>query len=260
MGHQTLGRLPRTRRWREVVELLDRSPGETAAVAAAVTEAADFRFRQLANDPGLGYAIWLLARVSWAARGADFLGELRSLGIDTTHDATTLSVISQLSERIRAELSTSPSSGQFGEIATLAARRALTETVAQTGPSLFSSSIEDLQRAFRDYSTRTGFGDLAQHFFADFMARSLRSFVDRELATHVGEGALADVGASRDFMDALDLHSRQAARIVEDFAGGWYSKHNWESKGEVSQEEAQRFVAYALRKLRTELKRGAATA
>ncbi|HZA25431.1 MAG TPA: hypothetical protein VFA32_23025, partial [Dehalococcoidia bacterium] len=72
---------------------------------------------------------------------------------------------------------------------------------------------------------------------------------------HVGStGGPANLGESRQFLDALDLHARQSARIVEDFAGGWYSRHNWESRGEVSREETQRFMAYALRKLRAELK------
>ena len=75
-----------------------------------------------------------------------------------------------------------------------------------------------------------------------------------------GTSKLTTVAQSLDFMRALDTHTRQSARIAEEFAGGWYSKHNWESKGQITSAEAQRFVAYALRKLRTELKREAAGA
>ena len=123
------------------------------------------------------------------------------------------------------------------------------------GPSLFSSSLEDLQRSFREYSTQAQFGRLAHRFFGDFFARLLPSYVDRELANQVGTSpGLSYLSESRQFLDALDLHARQSACLVEDFAGGWYSRHNWESRGEVSRDETQRFMAYALRKLRTELK------
>jgi hypothetical protein len=44
---------------------------------------------------------------------------------------------------------------------------------------------------------------------------------------------------------------------METFAADWYSKHNWEAKGEISVVEAQGFVAVALRKLRSEFKMGA---
>ena len=95
-------------------------------------------------------------------------------------------------------------------------------------------------------------------FFADFFARTLRSYVDRELSNHVGgDSALSTITESRDFLDSLDLHARQTARIMEEYAGGWYSKNNWEAQGEISQEETQRFVAHALRKIRSELKQQA---
>ncbi len=91
------------------------------------------------------------------------------------------------------------------------------------------------------------------------MSRTLRALIDRELANHVSATSdLSSVESSLEFMQALDTHAWQSARIVEEFAGGWYSKHNWESKGEISPDEAQRFVGYALRKLRAELKQGAA--
>jgi hypothetical protein len=100
------------------------------------------------------------------------------------------------------------------------------------------------------------FGQVARWFFGDFLSRTLRSFVERELSNNVGPAhALATVDDSQEFAAALDLHTRQASRIVENFAADWYRKHNWESKGQITRVEAQGFVAVALRKLRTELVR-----
>ena len=83
-------------------------------------------------------------------------------------------------------------------------------------------------------------------------------FLDRETSNHIGPGhSLATVEQSADFARAIDTHARQSARILRDFAGGWYAKHNWESKGNISQQEVAGFVAVALRKLRSELKREA---
>jgi hypothetical protein len=259
VGHQRLGRLPRTLRWRQVVQLLDRTPDETSAVAAATLQAADNRLRQLGGDPSLTYCFWLLTRISWAARGTSFASDLQKLGIAATPDATAMTLIAAVADRVRREQAEEPSAGQFSELASLALRRALTETVGEQGRSLFGSSAEDVQRGFRTYSTKAEFGVLAHRFFADFMARTLRSFVDRELSNRVQAGAaISGVAQSGDFMDALDRHTRQAARIVEEFAGGWYSKHNWQARGEITREETGRFVAYAMRKLRSELKRGSA--
>lgn len=258
MGHNRVGRLPRTHRWREVVGLLDLPSASVPAIAAAAVEAAENRLRTLASDKTLAYAFWTLARVTSAARQESFLDELRWLGIRDWREPSALGLISGTVQHVRDQVSEVERRNDFGEIAALAVASSLTETVGREGPGLFSSTTEDAQRAFRAYSTPAKFGELARVFFADFISRSLKSFLDRELSNHVGSGkAVRSVEDSKDFLNALELHTRQAARIVEDFSGGWYSLHNWESSGDISLEEAQRFVAQALRKLRAELKQGA---
>lgn len=69
--------------------------------------------------------------------------------------------------------------------------------------------------------------------------------------------SLRTVADGGEAIQAIDLHARESALIVREFAGGWYSKHNWESQGDISLDETRRFVAYALQKLRRELKREA---
>src|SRR6266511_3002912 len=256
MGHLRLGRLPKTMRWNAVVGLLAAPDVDSLDVARATVEAAEDRLRGLASDPSLTHCFWLLTRITWAARGADFAGDLASLGIDVRPDDSAITFIARVNDRARDVVTHFPESGHFAELASLALRRALSETIGQQNLSLFSSSVEQIQEACRAYSTRAQFGVLARRFFGDLLARTLRSFVDRELSNHTGPGqGLSDLDASRRFAESLDLHARQSARIMEDFAGGWYAKRNWEARGEISRDEAQGFVAVALRKLRMELKR-----
>jgi hypothetical protein len=239
-----------------VVALLDTAPGATGAIASGVVSAAESRLRELANDEGVAEAFRVVIRMTWTARSDEFLDELRSCGIANPSDGTALSVIADLGEHVRRTAGEAGGSAYFGEIAALATRTALTNTVGRQGPSLFASSVEDLQRSFRAYSTKDRFGELARRFFADFLSRSMRSWVDRELSNRLGHSTAA-AADSQTFLRALETHTWQAARIVEDFAGGWYSKRNFELSGEIDRTEARKFVAVALRKLRSELKAGA---
>jgi hypothetical protein len=244
-----------------VVSLLEAPTVEASAVTRATVEAADHRLRALGNDPSVTHCFWLLTRIAWASRGADFAAGLADVGMVIRPESSALAFISQVAEHARKGTSQFTESGPFGELASLALRRALSDTVGQQGPSLFGSSLEDMQRAFRAYSTRTQFGVLARRFFGDFLARTLRYFVDKEVSNYVGpDHGLRDIGDSRQFSESLDLYARQSARIMEEFAAGWYSKHNWESRGQISHDEARGFVAVALRKLRMELKRERARA
>ncbi len=81
MGHIRLGELPRTRRWKQVVELIKRD-GDAAAVASAALAAAEKGLQEAAEDEGLGRAVWLLTQLPLAARDPNYLDRLRSIGID----------------------------------------------------------------------------------------------------------------------------------------------------------------------------------
>jgi hypothetical protein len=76
------------------------------------------------------------------------------------------------------------------------------------------------------------------------------------LPRQVGKDGRFPTNAERErFGEALDLHCRQASRIVETFAGGWYSKARYQQG--LTEPGVARFVGYALRKMRLELRRGA---
>jgi len=258
MGHLRLGRLPKSRRWSEVIELIDARPEDPAGIAAAVVQAADRQLRELADDPSVGYCFWMLTRVASASRASSFADELARIGLSVRDDEPLLTFVSRVADVVRSRTTSLTSSGHFSELASLALRRALSETVGQQGRSLFGTSLEDLQAAFRAHSSQRGFGHISRRFFGDFLARTITSLIDRELSQHVGRSSgFTSIADSADFAKALDTHTRQSARILEEFASSWYSKHNWETKGQITIEEAQGFTAIALRKLRMDLKLGA---
>src|SRR5215203_5013423 len=87
MGHVRLGRLPKTQRWRQVVDLLTTSTDDIGVLADATATAAERRLRQLRNDASFAYCFWLLTRISWASRGEDFPGALAESGIQVRGDA-----------------------------------------------------------------------------------------------------------------------------------------------------------------------------
>ena len=259
MGHIRLGRLPKTQRWRDVVALLDDPEPDAARVAATTAMAARTRLDQLRNDSSLAYCFWLLTRLASSARGPDFAGDLAVLGLSARPADSVVGFVSQVSDRVREEIGRHPESGPFGELASLALRRALLETVGTEGRSLFGSSLEDLERAFRRHTTPVQFGHLARGFFGDLLARTLRFYVEKELSNRVGSSpALVTTADSRAFAEDLDRYGREAAQVMERFASDWFDLHHWQADGWIGREEAQGFVAHALDKLRGELDRSQA--
>ncbi|MDP9357090.1 MAG: hypothetical protein M3R02_17750 [Chloroflexota bacterium] len=259
VGHVHVIQLPRTPAWRVVIDLLGTSAGDAPTVASATATAAADRLDALRDDPSLTYCFWLLTRLASAARGPDFVDDLAVLGLSARPAASVVGFVSQVTDRVRDEIGRHPESGPFGELASLALRRALLETVGTEGRSLFGSSLEDLERAFRQHATPVQFGHLARGFFGDFLARTLRFYVEKELSNRVGASpALVTTADSRAFADELDRYGREAAGIMEGFAVDWFDLHHWRADGWIGREEAQGFVAHALDKLRGELARSQA--
>jgi hypothetical protein len=101
-------------------------------------------------------------------------------------------------------------------------------------------------------STQKGFATLTHDFFARFTQRFLTYHLERELSQHVGgNGRFVDPQEHTEFLDDLKTHCREATVIVREFAGEWYSKHNFE--GGITERKARNFSRHALKKLRDEL-------
>ena len=255
MGHLRLGRLYRSRRWTEVIETLDSPDLDVPRMAALTITAADKEMARLGQDPAVSYGFWILVKLIWSARSDSFSDELRSLGIEPGSVSSAFALISHLTDVVRAGTRHATAASIFVDIASLSLRQTLGDTIVDGSNTLFGTSLRDVQNACRMYSSQRQFGRLSRRYFAHFVSRCLTYFLNKELSNHVGaDHPIGNSFEAAEFNSALAQYAHQSARIVEDFAGGWYSKWNWQTGGDIRQEDCQRFFAYALRKLRMELK------
>lgn len=252
MGHIRLGTLPDTTRWRRVVGLIAEG-GSVALVATATSEAAQQGLDQAQNDPGLCHTVWLLSKLALAARNDDFGVALEAAGLPSPAQPTLFDIAGGFADAMDAHFRQVGGRTDIGEMAQLSAIETLTALVGERSKSLFGTTAAEVRNAVYDFSTQKGFSKLAHDFFARFTQRFLTYHLGRELSNHVGgNGRFADPGEHTDFVKKLAAHCREAAVIVREFSGGWYSKANFEDG--ISQQKARNFVNYALTKLRNEIK------
>jgi hypothetical protein len=253
MGHTRLGELPATRNWRQVVALLN-SEADTPEIAQATAVAAEQGLSLADQDEGLLYSWYLLCHVPLAARTGQFADSLTLLGISVPPEPSLFDIASGFAEAVDSHQRSAPGRTDIGEMARLSAVETLMELGRRRTPSLIGSAADDTRDTLREHSTSNRFGILAHEFFARFMNRFLAYHLSRELSRHVGPGQrFSDIAQHNAFNDALDLHCRQAARIVQEFAGDWYGKANYEAG--ITLRKAKGFVRHALEKLRDELAR-----
>lgn len=141
-------------------------------------------------------------------------------------------------------------------MAQMAAAETLTALGTPRTTSLFGTTSADVQQAFKSFSTTAQFSTLAREFFTRLSTRYLTYFLSRTLSNYVsGDGRFKSINEHAEFNDALELHCRQATRIIEEFSGGWFSKTKF-FEGDITPDKAAGFVHVALKKLRAELAKG----
>jgi hypothetical protein len=227
----------------------------TPEVAAATMEASQRGLIKAAKDPGLVHTVWLLTQIPLAARSENFVADLRKLGLEVSNFPSLLEVVGAFTGAVDAHLRRSGGRTDLGEMAQMAASEALTALGRPQTETLFGTTAADVQHAFKSFSTTKQFSTLAREFFTRLSKKYLTYFLSRELSNYVsGDGRFSNIDKHAEFNEALDLHCRQASRIIEEFSGGWFSKTNFEEG--ITPEKAAGFVHVALKKLRAELAKG----
>jgi hypothetical protein len=143
-------------------------------------------------------------------------------------------------------------------MAQMAAAETLASVVGDRTQNLFGAAGADVRAAIGGLGTVVQFGGFARQFFTRLTTRVLDYFLSRAFSYHVGpDKRFATLAEQARFDQALGVHCREAAAIVERFSGEWFSKERWEAGGEITRERAADFAHGAFQKLVSELKAGA---
>jgi hypothetical protein len=194
-----------------------------------------------------------LTQIPTAARKEDFASELRKLGLRIGERPTLIEVAAAMTAAVDRHVAKIGGRTDLGEMAQLCAVESLNAVAGRELPDLFGATPEKTKAALGGLGTVKQFAVLARDFFSRLSRRQLAYFLSRELSQHVGVNAsFHTMREHRDFETALDLHCREASRIIKEFSGEWFSKHTYE--GGIDQAKAGRFAHIAFQKLREELR------
>jgi hypothetical protein len=254
MGHVRLGVLPRSKKWQRVVEDL-RLGADVSAIATAAAEAAEASLQGAASDDAFLHSFWLLTQLPLAARSSSFAQDLRNLGVPINDHPSLIDVVAAFSAAVDEHARQHGGRTDLGEMAQMAAVESIAGLVGSSLPSLFAPNPDEVQQAIGRLASGDRFSTLAREFFTRLTRRCLDYYLSRELSNHIGpDRRFRTDRERREFDVSLDRHCREASRIVETFAGGWYGKNVY-SGGGLTPAAVHRFAPIAFKKLRDELRK-----
>lgn len=251
MGHERVGRLPRTRRWVAVVETMKAASEDEAAVfdvAHSTLNNVRDRLKRIERDPGVRAAFRYLIALSHAGQDDREGPAVPDLSANPSPARLALS----LSEFVDA----ARGSHEYAELA----KQAAGDTIARwsapetTQRDLFPDQLT-LEQRWRQAGNGSGFSEVAREFFARFTERYLRYFLDREASASLNTLVEREEFSSQltTSVDTVAQHAFETSKITQSFSAGWYNRYATEQV--PSDRQISSFLRLAFQKIREELAR-----
>lgn len=266
MGHERVGTLPKTQKWRSLVGQiagLDLSGVGGAGSAAPTVEVSDVaeqtvrnvgkRFRQAHLDSGVGAAFEYLVVLAAAGRSDDPRSVLSQRGIEVAEQPTALS----FAKAANSWLASEQDSLEYGQMAQGAVSDTIGAWYSENRPPqdrLFEPP-EDPFGVWRRAGDGAGFCELARLFFANFTERYLNYYLEREASAVLPGFDERDRFGEQlgSHVEDVSQHAFETARITQSFAAGWFNRNARD--GIPDREAISRFLSVAFGKIRGELLR-----
>ena len=255
MGHERVGALPRSKRWRDVVGLIAGAAaydGDVDELAQTTIANVRDRLQLMHLDSGFATSFQFLLRLALSAStqvDADALGELL---LDLGEQPSPLALANQLS----ADVENNRQSAEYAELA----RKAAVDTIAlwterETRQIPLFGGTRQTDDIWRNASDAAGFCDVSRLFFAKFVERYLNYFLSREASSQIANTESRERLDERIALhvDEISHHAFETSKITQSFAAGWFNRHAQTRMPEPL--AIQRFLAVSMGKIREELQR-----
>jgi len=263
MGHTRLGKIPTTRKWRDVVGIFAsaRSKAGLSAESDIISRLAGSTIKASANalrsgikDGGLVFVFYFLTQLALSARREEPRQALSELGVSLPSNPTHLDLTVEVHRVIDDHFKVTNQRSDVAEIAQLAVGETLSNFFRSQPRDLFAASESQLFNDLRALGAQRAFGSVSRQFFSNFMSRMLGFYLSKFVVPGGRQQLVNNAGDLSQFNNALRQHTYQKAAIIHEFAEKWFSKTEFE-KG-IDAKNTRRFVAYACKKLEAEFLQG----
>lgn len=256
MGHERISLLPKSQKWREIVNEIADFGDQGVDIAGIVRQTTDNirdRLTAVQRDGALAAAFKFLVSLAVASRGASPKERLQQIGIDVGSDPSPLDLAKSLQQWMASHVG----SQEYARLAQFAATDAIATWYLdkkEKAAGLFAVEEQPFD-VWRKSANGAGFCELSRIFFGKFTERYLNYFLEREASA-----VLPSIERREEFrlslrqhVDQVSQHAFETAKITQSFAAGWFNKYA--TNAVPTDNEIRGFLSVALGKIREELRR-----
>lgn len=256
MGHERIGYLPKTKRWREIVNNISNFSAENDNIddiAIQTLKNVRNRFDSIKQDSGVVAAFKYLIVLSKSGKIKNPETFFKQNGIDLQNNHNLIDLANSISTYVHQNRNSS----EYSSIAT----QSLIDTVSKwyqnysTQQLIYFDANEKSNDIWKKASSGDGFSDLSRLFFAKFTERYLKYFLEREAGYRINN--LFDRSLFNDRLSShvkdITKHAFDTSKIVQSFSAGWFNKNC--IREQPSEESIKGFLDFSFKKINSELLR-----
>ena len=256
MGHERIGYLPKTERWKSIVNRISYFSSENdniSDIASETTRNVRSRFNNIKEDTGVLSSFKFLVLLTHASKQVNPSEFLKSKGIQLSNEFN----IFELAKSGQNFIEKKQDSKEYSTFAV----QSMIDTISewsrknQIQQTLMFESGGDSYLPWQKASNGSGFCELSRIFFSKFTTRYLKYYLEREASSRI-----QSLTEKENFTKKLDLHIQdiskhafETAKIAQSLSAGWYNLH---AKEKIPSDKLLKdFLSFAFRKINSELLR-----
>lgn len=254
MGHERIGYLPRTKKWRSIVENIgcySTDNDNIAEIAQSTTKNVRNRFNHIGNDEGVIAAFKFIILLAQSTKQNNPYNFLLNHNINLPPNFNIL----DLTQSVQDFISKNENSKEYSAFAKQSMIDAISEWTKkkQLQQTLVFDENSNPFGIWRKVADGAGFCELSRTFFSSFTERYLKYFLEREASFKINN--LFDRVSFNDQLEKhvklISKHAFETSKIAQSFSAGWYNKNI--KKGLPTDEAIKGFISFTFQKLNSEL-------
>jgi len=256
MGHERIGYLPKTDRWKNIVSRISYFSSENdniSDIATETTRNVRSRFNNIREDTGVLSAFKFLVILTHASKQENPSEFLKTKGIQLSNEFN----IFDLTRTGQNFVEKNQDSKEYSTFAIQSMIDTISEWTRknQLQKALFFDSLGDSYLPWQKASNGSGFCELSRIFFSKFTTRYLKYYLEREASSRI-QSLTERENFSRKLeshIQDISKHAFETTKIAQSLSAGWYNLHAKEAV--PSDKLLKDFLAFSFKKINSELLR-----
>lgn len=256
MGHERVGYLPKSERWKGIVKKISHFSSEkddVSDIATETTRNVRSKFKNIREDSGVISAFKFLVLLTQASKKENPSEFLKSKGISLSKEFN----IFELTKSVQDFVTKNQESKEYSTFAV----QSMIDTISewsqknQLQQTLIFDSNKDSFSTWQRAADGSGFCELSRIFFSKFTGRYLKYFLEREASSRIQSLSDREQFSKKleTHIQDISKHAFETAKIAQSFAAGWYNLHATDKI--PTDDKLEDFLAFAFKKLNSELLR-----